>query len=383
MDKLGIPEVSVVIPVYNTNSKWFKKSIDSVLSQKDITFEIIIVNDGSTKKSTLLLLNNLRRNPKIRVLTNQNNMGVGYSLNRGILAARGKLIARHDADDMMFPDRLREQVEYMKKNPQIGVISGLRKKIDEHGREINVKETILPFDENMKSNCFGVGIVHPTVCFRKDLVLKFLGYHCMKRGGPEDLELWCRLYLKGVKIKIIEKPWVYYRVSSTQISQDSKLELIKYSKIFKRYYMTKIKSKNKFLIEELFFSGFTANGISNRNIFEIVFSTKVKLLSVAYFFYSLYERTTRFINLAVKKLHSIKSYVKSKLYSIKSYVKSKLYSIKSYVKSKLYSIKSYVKSMYWKTLYLIGLVGQLIRRKSPKSYYLLKSLIGGSAEKQK
>ncbi len=99
------PEISIVIPVYNSEST-IEKAIYSVQVQRNTpSFEIICVDDGSTDRSLLILKELAQRDSRIQVLTQQNQFA-GVARNRGMAQARGKYLAFLDADDYYFPDAL-------------------------------------------------------------------------------------------------------------------------------------------------------------------------------------------------------------------------------------------------------------------------------------
>lgn len=116
------PLVSVIMPVYNAQ-KYLKRAIESILNQTYQHFEFIIVDDASTDSSSKMLKSFKRKDKRISLIRNKENLGVTKSLNEGIAAASGKYIIRMDADDWSYPDRFKLQVELMKNNPDV-VVSG-------------------------------------------------------------------------------------------------------------------------------------------------------------------------------------------------------------------------------------------------------------------
>lgn len=127
------PKVSVVMSVYN-GEKYLPETIDSILNQTFKDFEFIIINDGSTDKTAKILTS--YDDPRIRIF-NQENMGLTKSLNRAISLAKGEYIARMDADDISYPERLKKQVDYLNKNPDIGLVGSKYIRIDKRGRKID------------------------------------------------------------------------------------------------------------------------------------------------------------------------------------------------------------------------------------------------------
>jgi len=106
------PEVSVVMSVYNSASD-LGVTIDSILSQEEVEFEFIVVNDGSNDKSGQILNEYARRDGRLRVI-HQENSGLTRALIRGCHVARGEFIARQDAGDISLPGRLKSQVAMLR-----------------------------------------------------------------------------------------------------------------------------------------------------------------------------------------------------------------------------------------------------------------------------
>ena len=106
------PKISVLMPVYN-GDKYLKKSINSILRQTFDDFELIIINDGSTDLSLSIIKS--YQDKRIKIINNSKNIGIAYSLNKGLNKANGDYIARQDQDDISHPERFMCQVNYLKK----------------------------------------------------------------------------------------------------------------------------------------------------------------------------------------------------------------------------------------------------------------------------
>ncbi|GAA4018267.1 hypothetical protein GCM10022408_35010 [Hymenobacter fastidiosus] len=115
------PLVSVILPVYNAG-EYLRPAIDSILSQTLPDFELIIVDDCSPDGS-LAVARSYETDPRVRVLANSQNRGRSSSDNYGAELARGRYIAKMDADDIARPDRLRRQVDFLEQNPSVGLTS--------------------------------------------------------------------------------------------------------------------------------------------------------------------------------------------------------------------------------------------------------------------
>ena len=122
------PKVSVVMSFYNCEL-YILDAIQSILNQTFGDFELICIDDASTDRSAIILES--IKDPRIIIIYNDKNMGVAKSVNRGVAIAQGELIARMDADDISFTDRLEKQVKFLIKNPKVVATGGQCIIIDE------------------------------------------------------------------------------------------------------------------------------------------------------------------------------------------------------------------------------------------------------------
>ncbi|MCY3864790.1 MAG: glycosyltransferase family 2 protein, partial [Chloroflexi bacterium] len=116
-----MPLVSVVMPVYNREI-FVAEAIESILEQTFSDFEFVIVDDGSQDRSPEIIRQYERRDDRIRFLAFKQNKGKAAAKNFGIEAAQGQYIAGMDSDDVSLPQRLEKQVEFLRANPDIGVV---------------------------------------------------------------------------------------------------------------------------------------------------------------------------------------------------------------------------------------------------------------------
>lgn len=186
-----MPAISVIMSVYN-GERFLAEAAESILAQTFSDFEFIIVDDGSTD-STRLILNRLT-DRRVKLLTNQRNIGLARSLNVGLGFAQGMYIARQDADDVSLPDRFRRQVAYLESHPEISILGTEVDMIDKtSGSGLSVE---LPHDNiDIKwALLFGCPIIHGTVMGRDCAFRGALGYtENPEFQWVEDLELWSRI----------------------------------------------------------------------------------------------------------------------------------------------------------------------------------------------
>lgn len=207
---MGIKEkiISIVIPVYNS-ARYLRECMDSIMGQTFKDFEVIMIDDGSTDDSVKIIAS--YQDPRIKLI--RNNHDYIQSLNMGMTAAQGKYIARMDSDDVMLPERLQLQYEYMEKNPEVDVLGGGMKCFGKSNNEHIPKEIITIWD--MLDGCC---VIHPTVMMRSQ-VIKDLGFKYEEEYiYAEDYRLWVKMMQAGLCFRNLQKILIYYRLSDTQIT---------------------------------------------------------------------------------------------------------------------------------------------------------------------
>jgi glycosyltransferase involved in cell wall biosynthesis len=132
-----MPAVSIVVPMYNAEA-FISKTLNSILQERQIDLEVIVVNDRSTDQS-------LKRvqaigDKRVRVITGP-GQGISASLNAGIAAARADIIMRCDADDLYPPGRIAQQVTWLSQHPEFGAVCGGFSMIDTRGKLLTQLET--------------------------------------------------------------------------------------------------------------------------------------------------------------------------------------------------------------------------------------------------
>lgn len=183
------PKVSVLLSVFNGES-FIKAAIESILNQTFQDFEFVIVDDASSDK-TLEIIKSFK-NTKIRVFQNQNNKGLTKSLNRGLSECSGKYIARLDADDRSYPERLQRQVAFLESHPEIGLVLTGYKTVQENTKKgIPVSPDPDPLYLNW-CLLFNNKVRHSTVMFRKEIVDQLDGYDESFQLA-QDYDLWSRM----------------------------------------------------------------------------------------------------------------------------------------------------------------------------------------------
>jgi glycosyltransferase involved in cell wall biosynthesis len=187
------PKVTVLMPAYNAG-KYIAEAIHSVLNQSFTDFELLIVDDGSSDH-TLSVIREFT-DARIRLLT-QENEGVSVALNRGLKAAKGLYIARFDADDICFPQRLFRQVLFLDGHPTYLIIGSDAEYISENGEHLFdfrcAGHSYREIRDNLYKFC---PFIHSAVMYRREAILKAGGY-CRDAHNFEDYLLWVKLVDSG------------------------------------------------------------------------------------------------------------------------------------------------------------------------------------------
>ena len=184
------PLISVVMPAYNAE-KYLAEAIDSILTQTFTDFELIIIDDGSTDQTPAIIKRYKEQDSRISAFFLQKNMGIAAALNQGLSVARGKYLARMDADDISLPERFAKQAAFMEAHPAVGVLGTAAIVIDSAGR--HHQTLVFPTSHLLLlwSLCFYSPIIHPSVMARREVILSAGGY--LSTTHTEDYELWGRL----------------------------------------------------------------------------------------------------------------------------------------------------------------------------------------------
>lgn len=210
------PLVTIGIPVYNGETV-IGHAIDSVLVQTCQDFELIIIDDGSTDDTWNVIKK--YQDPRITAIRDCQNRGIANRLNQQIEIAKGQYYARMDADDIMFPERLQKQLDFMLCHPNADVIGGQAIVFDENFSVLGLRESVAK-KIDAQDYSIAKSFLHPTVLgkiewFRTNLYNE----RCC---GNEDFELWSRtadhsvFYNLNTPLLFYQDKTVYHIASSVE-----------------------------------------------------------------------------------------------------------------------------------------------------------------------
>lgn len=336
------PTITVIMPVYNAE-RYLRESISSILEQTFYDFEFLIFNDGSTDKSLAVIQS--FSDSRIKVLDDGQNHGLVYQLNQGLQLARGKYLARMDADDISDLFRFEKQVKFMDANPEIGLCGTWMDTIGPNGY-------VLQFPDNdhdirlasIADSCFG----HPSVMIRSSVLRENNLWYQESLLPAEDYHFWLEI---GAYTKLANIPefLVHYRLHDGQISkqkreaQRKKAQLARDSQI--EALLERTLSKDEKIWNALIFDPIDR---------ELTFDMVLKLqnwnqhLLKANQIRDLYDQS-KFIDLLSKKLYEV-----VRNYYIQKFVESNQYGVKlliEFISSKPFAFKYLGKKGSFKFLF--------------------------------
>jgi hypothetical protein len=178
---------------FHRDAPFIAQAIRSVLDQTFTDFELMMINDASPDGSREIAAH--FDDPRIRIVDNDTNVGLTRSLNRGLSMIHSELVARLDANDVCFPERLAKQVAYLDAHPGVAVVGVQATAIDVNGRRIRRAETRRPTTAAGLRwySIFDTPLIHPGTMYRRTVVWDELGGYDERFRVGQDAELWLRV----------------------------------------------------------------------------------------------------------------------------------------------------------------------------------------------
>ena len=216
------------MPCYNASGT-VARAISSIQSQTFSSWELIVIDDGSTDDSADIIAKLAKNEPRIH-LESRNHQGVVAATNHGLAMARGRLIARMDADDVSRPDRLARQVDTLTSHPELGAVSclahfaGNTATAAGYAHHVKWANECLSSEQIELNRFIDLPVPHPTLMFRQLL----LGLYGDYSDGvfPEDYEIVLRWISHKIKIgKINEVLFDWYDPPTRLSRNDNRYDM--------------------------------------------------------------------------------------------------------------------------------------------------------------
>ena len=201
-------KVTVLMPTYNV-APWVEEAVESVLKQTFSDFELLVVDDASSD-DTIARVKNIN-DPRIRIASFPNNVGLAENLNRGLALINTELVARMDGDDIAEPYWLEHEVAFLDSHPDIGICSGGFERFGTVKSLVRFPEL---HNDCMANMLFECSVIVPT--FRMSLYREHGLRYSTEAFPAEDYRFWAEC-LRVTKIYNLQETLFHYRMHPTQI----------------------------------------------------------------------------------------------------------------------------------------------------------------------
>lgn len=210
--------MTVLMSVYDEKLLYLKQAVESILNQTYHNLEIIIVDDFCGEDCAGMLEDYAKKDRRIFLIKNSQNMGLTKSLNTGLKYVHGTYIARMDSDDISVPDRIEQQVRFMERHKDVAVCGTLLCNA-ENGERIK----ILRYSASMRVRAvrmmlYNAGAAHPSAMIRTEFLKKNHIRYNEAFHRAQDYALWSEIIYRGGKMHILPKVMLKYRMHEGQIS---------------------------------------------------------------------------------------------------------------------------------------------------------------------
>ena len=216
----GRPLVSVVLPCFNAE-RFLHEALKSVLRQTYRDLEVVALDDGSRDATARILERHAAQDARVRIMANDNNLGLIPTLNRGVAEARGDFIARMDADDVAAPARIERQVQTLTVRHEIGVLGAGIELVDQAGRRSRRQAPVRCREPGAARfmALFATPVAHVTTLARASVMRAHPYGTSPDSLHTEDYDLFTRMLADGVEFLNLDEHLVTVRVNDGSVSR--------------------------------------------------------------------------------------------------------------------------------------------------------------------
>lgn len=215
------PLISILLPFYQASTS-LGPAIDSIRRQSLEAWELLLINNNADAATAQVAEAYGNRDSRIRILQ-EKRQGIAWALNTGLNHARAPFIARMDADDLAHPERLQKQYHFLRRHPEVGVVScrchfsSKLPKAAGYAHFVAWQNNLLSPEEHYRNRFRESPVAHPSVMFRSALVSRWGGYST--EALPEDYELWLRWMQAGVRFAKVNEPLLTWQDHPQRLSR--------------------------------------------------------------------------------------------------------------------------------------------------------------------
>lgn len=211
-----MPEVTVLTAVKD-GEKFLAETIESIIKQSFHDWEYIIVNDNSTDSTNDIILEFIAKEPRIRKIDLRDSKGPFGAANIGLKKSRGRYIVRTDADDISVPNRIEEQIRFLKSNSNIRACATYGKLIDSDSKETGYKFRY-PQNPNVLKWYLSLHcpLIHSSLCIEKSAIIELGGYKDLP--ASQDYRMFTDISRKNW-LSVLDEDLVLFRDHSYRLSK--------------------------------------------------------------------------------------------------------------------------------------------------------------------
>lgn len=228
--------ISVLMAVYTAEkAAYLDRALQSVWDDQTVKpQQIVLIKDGPLSSDLEDVIERwVLKIPEImKILINEQNLGLTISLNKGLKVATGDVIARMDSDDISLPRRFEQQVKFLVSHPEVAVCGGWLQEFDESDSCLSVRK--FPEDSNIILNyiCKASPLAHPTVMIRREVFTKYGLSYNEKYRTSQDIALWFDILDAGLNISNVREVTIKFRRDADVFKRRSRSKAINEFKIY-------------------------------------------------------------------------------------------------------------------------------------------------------
>ncbi|MDR3558647.1 MAG: glycosyltransferase family A protein [Candidatus Pacebacteria bacterium] len=252
------PKISVIMPTYN-RARYIADAIKSAQNQILRDWELIVVDDGSTDETGIIVHEMAKNDPRISYFKNERNLGIATTRNRGVSLAKADYVAMLDSDDIWIsPDKLAKQLSFFEHNEKLGIVGTNAFFINEDGKPIG-KRTRFPSDDIdiRKVELYRNILMQSGLVIRKSAILQAGGYD-PQFSIFDDHDLWLKIG-KNYEFMILPSLDLTYRIHKGGITMAKRLKtaqegmkiLFKYKRLYPGFLMGLFTCTGRFFTSRL------------------------------------------------------------------------------------------------------------------------------------